>query len=228
MDPFVKLLKTHWWKALGVLLLTYVIIAGFLIPVPPLGIIRESIRNLFFHVCMWFSMIFYFGTSMVYSIKFLSSFREEYDDVANEASHVGLLFGAMGIVTGMIWANFTWGKPWVNDPQLNGAAVCMLVYLAYRVLRNSLDESHKRATVSAVYNIFAFVILIIFLFILPRTAEGSLHPGKGGDESMTVKGLDNTMRLVFYPAIIGWILLGGWILNLRLRIRKVKNHLLSS
>lgn len=169
-------------------------------------------------------MIFYFGVSMVYSIRYLSGFKEDNDRVADEASHVGLLFGLLGIVTGMIWANFTWGKPWVNDPQLNGAAVSILVYLAYRVLRNSLDEEHKRAKVSAVYNIFAFVILVIFLFILPKMAEGSLHPGKGKDETMTVKELDNTMRLVFYPAIIGWIILGGWILQLRIRIRKLSDQ----
>jgi heme exporter protein C len=219
-------LRKNWWKWLGVLLLTYTIIAGFLIPVPfTRGNLHETIRNLFFHVCMWFSMIAYFGTSMVYSIRYLSGFKEKDDWIANEASHVGLLFGALGLVTGMIWANFTWGKPWVNDPQLNGAAVSMLVYLAYRVLRNSLDEEHKRAKVSAVYNIFAFVILIIFLFILPRTAEGSLHPGKGGDQSMTVKELDNTMRYVFYPAIIGWIILGGWILQLRVRLRTLNYQL---
>lgn len=218
-------MRKNWWKWLGVLLLTYTIIAGFLIPVPELPIIRESIRNLFFHVCMWFSMIACFGTSMVYSIRYLSGFKEEDDWVANEASHVGLLFGTLGIVTGMIWANFTWGRPWVNDPQLNGAAVCMMVYLAYRVLRNSLDEEHKRAKVSAVYNIFAFVILIIFLFILPRLAEGSLHPGKGGDQQMTVKELDNKMRLVFYPAILGWIILGAWILQLRIRLRRLNHQL---
>ncbi|MCX6271347.1 MAG: cytochrome c biogenesis protein CcsA [Bacteroidetes bacterium] len=220
MDSF----KRHWWKGLGVILLIYTIIAGFLIQVPDLPIIHQSIRNLFFHVCMWFSMIFYFGVSMVYSIRYLSGFKEDNDRVADEASHVGLLFGLLGIVTGMIWANFTWGKPWVNDPQLNGAAVSILVYLAYRVLRNSLDEEHKRAKVSAVYNIFAFVILVIFLFILPKMAEGSLHPGKGKDETMTVKELDNTMRLVFYPAIIGWIILGGWILQLRIRIRKLSDQ----
>jgi len=218
-------LHKHWWKILSILLLTYTVIAGFLIEVPDLPIIRQSIRNLFFHVCMWFTMIILFTVSMVYSIRYLRNFRPSDDAVASEASHTGLLFGFLGLFTGMLWANFTWGKAWTNDPQLNGAAVSMLVYLAYRVLRNSLDEVHKRAKVAAVYNIFAYVILIIFLFILPRMAEGSLHPGKGGDESMTVKGLDDRMRLVFYPAILGWILLGTWILSIRLRIRRIRERL---
>lgn len=218
-------LKNNYWKIIPVVFLTYTIIAGFLVPVLKLPIIEESIRNLFFHVCMWFTMIFMFGTSVVYSLRYLSGFKEKDDIIAIEAVNTGVIFGILGLCTGMIWANFTWGKPWTNDPQLNGAAVTMLVYLAYIVLRNSLDEEHKRAKVSAVYNIFAFVILVIFLFVLPRMSNGSLHPGKGTDESMTVKHLDNSLRIVFYPAIIGWITLGYWFLNIRVRMRKIHNIL---
>ncbi len=221
----MDLFKVSFWKYLGILLILYTILAGFLIPVPDLPIIHESIRNLFFHVCMWFGMIFMFGTSMVYSIKYLSGFNEKHDIVASEASKTGIMFGILGLVTGMTWAKNTWGAYWVNDPLLNGAAVTMLVYSAYMVLRNSLDEEHKRAKVSAVYNIFAFVILILFLFILPKMADASLHPGKGKDATMTVKELDNTMRLVFYPAVVGWIILGFWFLNLRVRMKVLENHI---
>jgi heme exporter protein C len=166
-----------------------------------------------------------FGTSVVFSIKFLYKFNEKDDIIASEAVNTGILFGILGLTTGMVWAKNTWGNYWTNDPLLNGAAVTMLVYLAYMVLRNSLDESNKRARVSAVYNIFAFVILILFLFVLPRMAESSLHPGKGKDAQMTVKELDNTMRLVFYPAIIGWISLGFWILSIRIRINRLEKNL---
>jgi heme exporter protein C len=216
-------LKKDWWKIMGVALLLYTIIAGFLIPVPDLRIIGESIRNLFFHVCMWFAMMTIFGVSLVYSIRYLSGFDIRYDVVASQAVNVGLLFGILGIITGMQWANYTWGAPWVNDPQLNGAAVSILAYFAYTVLRHSMDEDHKRAKVAAVYNIFAFVLLIIFIGILPKMSQGSLHPGAGGSPS-TVATLDNTMRLVFYPAIIGWILIGIWILNIRVRYMRLKQQ----
>lgn len=217
--------KLTFVKWIAISLLLYTLIAGLLIDVPDLPIIRESIRNLFFHVCMWFSMIAMFGTSMIFSIKYLRSFSEKDDIIASEAVKTGILFGILGLTTGMIWAKNTWGSFWTSDPLLNGAAVTMLVYLAYTVLRNSMDESTKKARVSAVYNIFAFVILILFLFILPRTAESSLHPGKGKDAQLTVKELDNTMRFVFYPAILGWISLGFWILNLRIRIKHLENML---
>jgi heme exporter protein C len=217
-------LKKNWWKLLGILLILYSIIAGFLIDVPDLPIIRQSIRNLFFHVVMWFSMMVMFGTSLARSLRYLSTFDMKHDVYAIQSVNVGLFFGIMGIVTGMEWANFTWGTPWTNDPQLNGAAITILAYFAYLVLRRSIDEENKRARISAVYNIFAFVMLIVFIGILPRLAEGSLHPGKGGSP-MTVTNLDIMMRLVFYPAIAGWIIVGYWLTGIRVKMDFIRQHL---
>lgn len=217
-------LKNNWWKLLGVLLVLYSIVAGFLIDVPDLPIIRQSIRNLFFHVVMWFSMMVMFGTSLVRSLRYLSTFDMKHDNYAIQSVNVGLFFGVMGIITGMEWANFTWGTPWTNDPQLNGAAITILAYFAYLVLRGSIDEENKRARISAVYNVFAFVMLIVFIGILPRLAQGSLHPGKGGSP-MTVNNLDITMRMVFYPAIAGWIIIGYWITGIRVKMARISQHL---
>ena len=133
-------MKGMWWKLLGVILVCYAIIAGFTVEVPALPILHETIRNLFFHVTMWFGMMILMLVSLIYSIKFLSSSKESHDVVAGEAANVGMLFGGMGLATGMVWAYYTWGDWWVNDPKLNGAAVTMLVYLAYFVLRGSLKE----------------------------------------------------------------------------------------
>lgn len=213
-------LKKDGWKLLGLLLVLYSIIAGFIVDVPKLPIIHESIRNLFFHVVMWFTMMTLFGVALVRSLRFLSTFDLKHDRAALQAVNVGLAFGILGIFTGMEWANFTWGTPWTNDPQLNGAAITLLGYFAYLVLRSSIDEESKRARIAAVYNIFAFVMLLVFIGILPRMASGSLHPGKGGSP-MTVASLDNSMRLVFYPAIAGWIIVGLWIMQLRIRLANI-------
>lgn len=219
-----EFLKNNWWKLLGIGLILYSIIAGFLIRIPELPIIRESIRNLFFHVVMWFSMMVMFGTSLFRSLRYLSTFDIKHDVYAIQSVNVGLFFGIMGIVTGMEWANFTWGTPWTNDPQLNGAAITILAYFAYLVLRRSIDEENKRARIAAVYNVFAFVMLIVFIGILPRLAQGSLHPGKGGSP-MTVTNLDFTMRLVFYPAIVGWIIIGYWLTSIRVKMANIRLHL---
>lgn len=200
-----------------IVLLLYTIIAGFLFPVPALAILNESIRNLYFHVPMWFAMIIIFGISVVYSIKYLSSQNQGCDMIAVESANVGILFGMLGIITGMIWAKYTWGDWWSNDPKQNGSAIALLIYLAYFVLRNSMDDIDRRAKVSAVYNIFAFSTLIPLLFILPRMTD-SLHPGSGGNPGFNVYDLDSNMRLVFYPAVAGWILLGVWMVNVRFRL----------
>jgi heme exporter protein C len=218
-------LKKDWWKFLGIALIMYSVIAGLLMKVPDLDMIHQSIRNLFYHVVMWFSMMVMFIIGVVSSIRYLSAFDMKYDRLAAQSVNVGLFFGMLGIVTGMEWANFTWGTPWTNDPQLNGAAVTILAYFAYLVLRGSLDEDHKRARISAVYNIFAFVLLIVFIGILPRIASSSLHPAAGGNAS-TMATLDNSLRMVFYPAILGWILIGCWIIQLRQRLADIKHRLI--
>ncbi len=214
-------MKASWWKILCVVLLFYTVIMGFLGPVPGLAILNESIRNLYFHVPMWFGMILILGGSVVYSIMYLRNPLPKYDDAAVQSAHTGILFGALGLVTGMCWARFTWGAWWVNDPKLNGAAIGMLIYCAYLVLRNSLEDEGQRARISAIYNIFAFATLVPLLFILPRLTD-SLHPGNGGNPGFNQYDLDSNLRLVFYPAVVGWTLLGVWLTQLHVRLRKLQ------
>lgn len=214
-------MQKNWWKILASVLLLYSVVAGLLFEVPRLPILHESIRNLYFHVPMWFTMIVLYLISVIYSIKYLSSGDEKHDLMAVEMVNTGIVFGFLGLVTGMIWANFTWGAPWPNDPKLNSAAIATLMYMAYIVLRGSMDEEQKRAKISAVYNVFAFPVMIVLLFILPRMTD-SLHPGNGGNPGFNSYDLDSQMRLVFYPAVIAWILIGVWIANLRYRIRLIE------
>jgi len=201
-------------------LLLYAIVAGFLVEVPDTTI-RETMRNLFYHVGMWFGMFILLTIGFIYSIRYLLKFREEEDLVAVESVNVGLLFGILGILTGMVWASFTWGSPWVKDPKLNGAALGIFIYLAYLILRGSIGDPHKKAKVSAVYNILAYVLWIVFVMIMPRMAGESIHPGKDTSPVLPTH-LEPSLRIVFYPAMLGWILLGIWIMNLRVRFRRIR------
>lgn len=215
-------MKTNWWKILCVVLLIYTLSMGFLGKIPKLDIVHETIRNLYFHVTMWFGMMIILFVSLWFSIKHLGDNNAKSDIIASEAANVGTLFGLLGIVTGSLWARYTWGAWWTRDPQLNGAAVTMLCYVAYGILRNSIDEEQKRGRIAAVYNIFAFVMMVIFIGIIPKfTGVDSLHPGKGGNPGFNTYDLDSNLRKVFYPAIIGWTLLGVWLMQLRIRIRKL-------
>ena len=205
-----------WWKWLGALLVLYSVVMGMLIPVPALPILHETIRNLFYHVSQWFAMIALLTVALWHSVRHLSKGDNRSDLIASEAVNVGLFQGVLGLLTGMLWAKFTWGTWWVGDAKLNGVAVAMLIYLAYNVLRGSMDDAQKRARVAAVFNIFAYVMFMVMVMVLPRLAD-SLHPGNGGNPGFGGYDLDNTMKLVFYPAVLGWILMGLWIVDVRVR-----------
>ncbi|MGV3638423.1 MAG: cytochrome c biogenesis protein CcsA [Flavobacteriales bacterium] len=193
---------------------------------PNRSILYESIRNLHFHVPMWFTMIALMGISVFQSIKVLGSDSLERDLAAEMAARIGLVFCVLGLITGALWARATWGAFWTNDVKLNGAAVTGLIYVAYLVLRGSVQDAHKRARLSAIYNIFAFILLVLFLFVVPRlNAIDSLHPGNGGNSGFNDLDLDNRLRVIFYPAVAGWILLGGWMYDLRVRTARLANVL---
>jgi heme exporter protein C len=218
------MIKGAWWKLTSAVLVLYGLIAGFSFDVPRLPILNESIRNLYFHVGMWFAMMALFLGSSIYSIRYLRQGKVQDDQKASGAASVGMLFGSLGLLTGMLWAKFTWGAFWVNDPKLNGTAISLLIYLAYFVLRQSMEDHTKRARISAVYNLFAFAIMVTFIQVLPRLTD-SLHPGNGGNPAFSNYDLDSTMRLVFYPIIIGWIGLGYWVLDLRQRWKEINTKL---
>lgn len=215
-----------WWKILAAVLVMYSTVAGFLAAVPELPILHESIRNLYFHVPMWFSMIVLFSVSVFHSIKFLRSGDQENDLKAVESINTGIIFGILGIITGAIWAKFTWGQAWSFDVKQNYAAIALLLYFAYLVLRNAIDEEQRRAKISAIYNVFAFPMMVVLLFVLPRLGD-SLHPGNGGNPGFNSYDLDSRMRMVFYPACLGWILVGYWIYTLLFRVRVLNKKRLS-
>lgn len=215
-------IKNSWWKITGIALIVYVIAGGLLFEVPDLPVLRESIRNIYFHVGMWFGMIFILFMGVVFSLRYLIGSKPADDLRALAAVRTGLLFGLLGLLTGMLWARFTWGDFWVNDPKLNGAVVGMLIYLAYMVLRSSLEDPVKRARLAAVYSVFAFVLFFVFIMILPRTAGVSIHPGVDGNPALATGDLAPEMRWVFYPAMLGWFIMAWWLHRLLYRMSLIE------
>lgn len=218
-------MKNNWYKILSVILILYTLVWGLLNPIPRLDILNETIRNVYYHVPIWFAMLFMMGVSLVQSLLSLSKNSLENDSKAYNAALVGFFFSIPGLLTGCMWAKFTWGTWWTfQDPKLNGVAISILVYLAYFVLRASIDDEAKRARISAVYNVFAFVMMNVFIMILPRLTD-SLHPGNGGNPAFAKYDMDSNMRMVFYPAVIGWILFSWWLFAIKNRISTIKNTL---
>ena len=223
-----------WWKILSVLLLLYTFTAGLLTTVPRLAPLQETIRNLYFHVCMWFCMMILFTISVVHAVRYLRTLDLKYDVYSRQYATVGIVFGLLGYATGTIWMSYTWADPnnpafqsfsaIAREPKLIGAAIALLIYFAYMVLRDSITDIDKKARISAVYNIFAFAMLFPSIWIVPRVLP-SLHPGGEGNPALDTKDIDSSMRIVFYPAVIGWTLLGVWITTLKIRLSLVKEKL---
>jgi heme exporter protein C len=75
-----------------------------------------------------------------------------------------------------------------------------------------------------VYNIFAFAAMVPLIFIIPRLQD-SLHPGSGGNPGFNAYDLDSRMRLIFYPAVVGWFLIGVWIAQQRIKFKTLEEKL---
>lgn len=219
-------MKLTWWKIASIVLLVYAVVGGLLMPVPELSQLGETIRNLYYHVCMWFAMMILYTLSVIQSIKFLRNGNLEHDVKTSSYAGVGSFMGILGYATGAIWASYTWADPnnpayasfgsIMREPKLIGAAIALLIYGAYFILRNSITDIDQKARVSAVYNIFAYAMLFPSIWIIPRLLP-SLHPGQEGNPALNFNDIDARMRIVFYPAVLGWTLLGVWIASLNIR-----------
>src|SRR6478672_3068433 len=97
----------HWYKILSVVIIFYTLVWGLLNPVPRLDILNETIRNVYYHVPIWFSMLFLMGVSFVHSLISLSKNNLVNDHKAYNAAVVGFFFSLPGLATGSVWAKYT-------------------------------------------------------------------------------------------------------------------------
>ena len=204
--------------------LTLIIGAGFLLDIPRMAILEHTARNLYFHVPMWFTMMAGFLVSAYHSMQYLRTGDLVRDVRAAQAAKVGAVFGCLGLATGILWARFTWyvgADIWWNwDPKQTMAAVQLLIYGAYFVLRTAVEGESQRGRVAAAYNLFAFATIPFLLFVLPRQME-SLHPGAEGNPAFS-EFTAPVMRYVLYPAFIGFIGLFWVLYTQRVRLELLK------
>ncbi|WP_245683908.1 cytochrome c biogenesis protein CcsA [Rhodohalobacter halophilus] len=210
------------WKYIVALWMTVVIILGFSIKIPQIDILEQTARNLFLHVPMWFTMMVAFAMAFYYSVRYLNDETKVWDRKAETATAVGLMFGICGLLTGSLWARFTWGTWWTfAEPRMNLSALAMMIFVAYFILRTAFNDPEKRAKISAVYNIFGVTTIPFLLYIIPRQLP-SLHPGADGNPAFSDMTAPE-LRIIFYPAVIGFIGLAIWIMDIINRYKHVKD-----
>src|SRR5207248_9985427 len=135
----------------------------------------ESSRIVFFHVpCAWTAALA-FLVAAGYSLAYLLSRNPRFDSVAHAAVRLGLLFAALTLVTGSLFAKIMWGSYWNWDPRESSFLLLLFLYGAYLFLRAAIDDGSRRGRISAAYALFAAVMMPFLFFVAPRVTQ-SLHP----------------------------------------------------
>ena len=208
-----------FFKFLILIIISGVIIAGIILPIPFIPALGDKARILYFHVPMSWIAVLAFFMSMYYSIRYLRTRENDFDLKSFSAASLGFLFCVLATATGSLWAKFSWGSFWNWDPRQTSIFILLLIYGAYFALRSAIDSDEQRAKLSSVYSIIAAVTVPFFVFIMPRLVE-SLHP----DPIVNTQGkinMDTNMLIVFLTSLVGYTLLFLWILNLKVRIERI-------
>jgi len=225
------------WRILLFVLMGFVIIAGITFPMvaqpstwyefPFIPGLEEKAKIIFFHVpTAWLSVIA-FLMSMVYGIKYLMKRDLDYDAKSHAALQLGMLFSILATVTGSIWAKFTWGAFWHWDPRETSILILLLIYGSLFALRSAVENEDKRAQLSAVYSIIAFLTVPFFIFIMPRIMTG-LHPGSANDDTtgpVVDFRMNGNMQIVFYLSLAAFTILYGWMWKITYKSLIIKDKL---
>ena len=233
------------WKITLFVLMSLVIIAGITFPIVPHPVnwyefpiipgLEEKAKIIFFHVpTAWLSVVA-FLMAMVYGIKYLRNHNLDDDAKSAASLQLGMVFCILATVTGSIWAKFNWGTFWSWDPRETSIFILLLIYGSLFALRSAVENEDKRARLSAVYSIIAFLTVPFFIFIMPRIMLG-LHPGSleidpntnkivSGSNPVVDFKMNISMRLVFFVSLFAFTILYGWMWKLRSRAIIIKENL---
>jgi len=211
-----------FWKLLLLVWMSAVIVAAFLLP-PPQSQLGDVSRILFFHVPVAWVAVLAFLTAFVYSIRYLRSKDLAHDARAAVASRLGLLFAILATITGSIFAKSTWGSYWNWDPRETSLFILLLIYGAYLVLRSAVEPEERRAALSSVYAILAFVTVPFLVFVVPRVYQ-SLHPTDSVIDKRLGFQMPPAILATFLASLAGFTFLFFWLFKLETRIRELSDE----
>ena len=207
-------------------MLVFVSIAGIAFPIvenpttwyqfPLIPGLEQNAKIIFFHVPTAWLTVIAFLVSTIYSFKYLRKKNLDDDVKAYSSAQLGMVFCILATVTGAVWAKFAWGSFWSWDPRQTSIFALLLIYGALFALRSSIESEEKRATLSSVYSLIAFVTVPFFIFIMPRIMKG-LHPGSADDTNagpVVNFKMNSSMLLIFFLSLIGFTILYFWMWRL--------------
>jgi heme exporter protein C len=152
-------------------------------------------RIFYFHVASAWSGFTAFFLCFMGNLLYVWKRDQKYDWLAVSGAEVGLAFTTVVLITGPIWAHPVWGIWWTWDARLTSTFVLWLLYVSYLLLRTLVDEPDRRALLSSLFGIFAFLdVPLVFGAIRWWRTQHPQPVIMGGQGS----GLDPTMKSVFF------------------------------
>jgi len=139
-------------------------------------------RIFYIHVPLGWAAFLGFLITFICSILYINKRQPKWDRLASSSAEIGVIFLALMIICGSIWAKPTWGAWWIWDARLTTSVILLFIYVAYFVVRSYIREEDRRARFSAVVGIIGFLdIPLIFLSVnLWRTHHTGLIIFEGG------------------------------------------------
>jgi heme exporter protein C len=121
-------------------------------------------RIFYFHAASGEVMILAFCVVFIGNVGYLIRRKPEWDWLATSGVEVGLVFNTISLVTGPIWAKPAWGIWWDWDARLTSTFVLWILYISYLLLRRLIENPERRAVVSSVFGVFAFLDVPLVYF----------------------------------------------------------------
>jgi heme exporter protein C len=177
-------------------------------------------RIIFFHVPAAFTCFLCFFASLIAGIMVLSKRSLEWDAFAVSAIEVGLAFGAINLITGMIWARIIWGIWWTWDWRLTSMLICWLLYAGYLVLRKAIEEPTQRARMAAVTSTLNFAVVPFVFFSIKWFRTQHPQPVLYGEGKM-----DTAYRIMLYTNWLPILLIAAILIAVRMRQERQQREL---
>ena len=177
-------------------------------------------RIFYFHAAAAWAGMTAFFVCFVANLLYVWRREERWDSLGISSAEVGLAFITVVLITGPIWAKPAWGIYWTWDARLTSTFVLWLLYISYLLLRTLIEEPDRRALLSALFGIFAFIdVPIVFGAIRWWRTQHPAPVIMGGPGS----GLDPTMNKVFFFSVLAMHALMVFLIAERYRLEKLRS-----
>ncbi|MCP4633756.1 MAG: cytochrome c biogenesis protein CcsA [candidate division Zixibacteria bacterium] len=195
------------------LILMSIVIVSVWITSPPQRNLGDISRIFYFHVPVAWISVLAFAAAMVNSILYLKKKNLNYDIRASISAKLGLMFSIIATVSGAIFAKATWMSYWNWDPRQTSILILILIYGAYLALRSAVEDEERRAALSSVYSIIAFVTVPFLVFVIPRVYQ-TLHPTDTIIDSSGSIQMSPIVLFIFLSSIFCFTLIYAWLYRL--------------